>query len=147
MRLIEVVLVFLITLLATRDGSATDSSNKLQATTANAVTESHRKLLSFGNANQAKRGLQESTGISSTNEERLSSSTLASVEGRRAGTRTTSATTTSTTTTNGDGTITVSKYYNNGLKQKIEKWWKGLFNSSPTRRLRQVWRNWCTCTV
>ncbi|OWZ24712.1 RxLR effector protein [Phytophthora megakarya] len=80
------------------------------------TTEDSRNLLAN---NDIPTKPSNPTGISATEEERQGEST-----------------------TNADGTVTVSKYYNNGLKQKVQKWWNGLVGSisgtKPTRRLRQV---------
>ncbi|POM64495.1 Putative RxLR effector [Phytophthora palmivora] len=120
MRLVEFILVLMIALLAICDGVAI--SNK-KISTITDVTENSRKLLSFDNNIPPKSfNSRKSTSPSATGEERMLTSTS----------------TTALSTKNADGTVTVSKYYNNGLAQKFTRWWNGLFKSTSTRRLRQL---------
>ncbi|KAG2783068.1 hypothetical protein JG687_00013629 [Phytophthora cactorum] len=138
MRLIEVFLIFMIAVLAVSDSVATTNNDQVRTTSAGHLTDSSRKLVSFDNDSSLTNkhsNSRKSSGLSATEEERLSS-TATSWEAGRTGSRTTSAG--ATTTKNADGTITNSKYYNNGLVQKFQRWWNGIFKSKSTRRLRQA---------
>ncbi|CAI5731725.1 unnamed protein product [Hyaloperonospora brassicae] len=39
---------------------------------------------------------------------------------------------------NADGTVVVSKYYKNGVKQRLAHWWNSLVSQRPARRLREA---------
>lgn len=131
MRLNHLVLATLTLLLASCEAFAGASYNKI--TTTAFAAERVRKLLSFGGAvlNQPK-----STGLSFTKEVRGKKSTSgASVRSSIlvGGTAPTSH------NGNGGGTVTVTKYNNNGLLQRFKRWWSKLFSresSSSNRRLR-----------
>ncbi|POM64494.1 Putative RxLR effector [Phytophthora palmivora] len=127
MRLVEFVLVMMIAMPSTSNNVALASQHEI---TGYFASKSIRKLVVSEDTNARSRTKE----IPST-EERVSSGVIASGEGGRAGTGAT--TIVSTTTDNGDGTVTVSKYYNNGLFQKIERWWDHLLHPNSNRRLRQ----------
>ncbi|KAE8957025.1 hypothetical protein PR003_g26490 [Phytophthora rubi] len=126
----QVVLVVLIALFASYDAAAATTKNKITPSTANSFVAGFRSLLALGDA---------STDLLASDEERVSNAATAAAEGGRAGAGATG--TVSSATTGGGGTITVTKYWNNGLLQKLERWWKKLLHrktesKSPSRRLR-----------
>ncbi|KAL4092804.1 hypothetical protein PRIC1_011795 [Phytophthora ramorum] len=141
MRLIQVVhvvLVVMVALLASCDSVAGDSNNAITSAGTSSIFERIRRILSDEDTISNKRG---SIGHSVTEEERLSSAATAAGEGGRTGAGGNSGTSTATTTTTSGGTVTVSKYWNNGLVQRFEKWFKHLFHrnsSNKVRRLRQL---------
>ncbi|KAF4128990.1 hypothetical protein GN958_ATG21821 [Phytophthora infestans] len=87
------------------------------------LKESSRNLLSQDSDSLTKRSI--SRELSATEDERLETITRA-------------LSTNAVTTKNADGTITNSTYYNNGLVQRVQKWWDGLFHAKSTRRLRKM---------
>ncbi|KAH7487656.1 hypothetical protein PRIC1_011796 [Phytophthora ramorum] len=111
MRLGQVVLVAMVALLACSIGRASANKNEVVSTTATIA----RNLLSFLDVDKK----------SPTKEERASTGVVPGSEGGRTGAGTTVVT---DSTANGGGTITVTVYSNNGLWQRIKRWWLGLFS-------------------
>ncbi|ETL80548.1 hypothetical protein L917_18960 [Phytophthora nicotianae] len=130
MRLIELLLIFVVAVIAAIDVIA--ATNNYQAPTTTAGHKS-RKLMSLEHNSLAKR----SDSLKSTiTEEERESSRVVSVRAGHTARRTT--TMNDVTTKNADGTITNSKYYNNGLVQRFQRWWNGLFKPNSARHLRQT---------
>ncbi|GMF65816.1 unnamed protein product [Phytophthora lilii] len=136
-QVVQVALVLVVTLLASSEGLATGVVGKKEVTTTSttSIVASIRNLLALGDSNPSK---PESTGLSSTEEERYNTGAVTSGEGGRTGAGVTGTTTSATTT---GGTVTVTKYWNDGLLQRFKRWWNDLFHHDTTnskRRLRQL---------
>ncbi|KAG6611966.1 putative RxLR effector [Phytophthora cinnamomi] len=136
MRLVQVLQVVLVAMLALFAGcdAAAVTTKEIAPSTATTFFTSVRELLALGDT---------STGLTSSEEERVSNAATAAAEGGRAGAGATGTGIVSGTSAGGGGTITVTKYWNNGLLQKFERLLKKIFHrktasKSSTRRLRQL---------
>ncbi|KAG1696884.1 hypothetical protein DVH05_017792 [Phytophthora capsici] len=109
MLLNQFVLLVVVALLASSNCLA---KNEVSTSTVASV----RSLLSFEDVNSE---------FKSKKEERVSAGAKAAAEGGRAGTGETVV----STSNNGGGTVTVTVYSNNGLWQRIKRWWLNLFAS------------------
>ncbi|KAK1942474.1 hypothetical protein P3T76_005973 [Phytophthora citrophthora] len=107
MLLNQVVLLIVVALLASSNCLA---KNEVSTSTAANV----RNLLSFEDANAE---------FKSTKEERVSAGAKAAAEGGRTG----AGDTVVSTSNDGGGTVTVTIFSNNGLWQRIKRWWLNLF--------------------
>ncbi|KAG1696883.1 hypothetical protein DVH05_017791 [Phytophthora capsici] len=117
-----VVLLLTVALLTTCDGMNTDNNAQVMEAAPSSIFEGIRRFLFSEGTKTEERSYN--AGVSSAG------------EGGRAGV---GGGVTTTTTTSG-GTVTISKYWNNGLLQKFKKWLHKIFHHSSsknTRRLRQ----------
>ncbi|KAG2782759.1 hypothetical protein Pcac1_g7511 [Phytophthora cactorum] len=125
MRLVQVVVVVMVVLLASC-GAVESNNNKLAATSSSIpIFESIRRILFAADAKSTKEERSYNAAVSSGG------------EGGRTGAGVTGITPTSVTS---GGTVTVTKYWKNGLMQKFERWLNKILHrrsSSSTRRLRQ----------
>ena len=129
MRWINIVQALTIVLLSTTDIVAA-SGNKL--TTSPTATNGHRQLRSLTTTD---RQVDEPTDVLATNEERLETPILRSL-----GVDQTNEVVSQAAQTAGipPGTEVVTKYYKNGVKQKVGRWFHNLVGEGPTRRLRKA---------
>ncbi|KAL3659204.1 hypothetical protein V7S43_015782 [Phytophthora oleae] len=122
MRLFQVVVFMLVLAIATCDGMATGNNDQIAQAKPSSIFEGIRRFL-FAEGSKS--------------EERSYNAAVSSAgEGGRAGA---GGGVTTTTTTSG-GTVTISKYWNNGLLQRFKRWLQKIFHrssSSSTHRLRQ----------
>ncbi|KAH7470690.1 hypothetical protein PRIC1_001412 [Phytophthora ramorum] len=145
MRLAQVVLTTLVVLLsivgnfaattATTNEIASTGSSTLKTTKVNATTS--RIEITSKNATATIASLRQFLAIQLLNRTSTAAEERA-VSTSGAGARIGAGGTVVSTSTSGGKTVTVTIYNNNGLLQKIQRWWKKLFGgSSSTRRLRQ----------
>lgn len=136
--MIQVLLVILVALLASCEGTASPTKNQLTISTTNstATTKAIQQFFDSDAKLNKDTGFLKVITASSTEEERASAGAFASGEGARAGT---GGTVVSTGTGTSSETVTVTIYNNNGLWQRFQQWWNRLFHpsSSSTRLLRQ----------
>ncbi|ETK94193.1 hypothetical protein L915_02710, partial [Phytophthora nicotianae] len=125
MRLVQVVLVVIVVLLVSC-GAVQTTNNKISTTTSStSIVDSLRRFLFAPDTEATKEERSYNAAVS------------AGGEGGRTGAGVTGIT--PSTVTSG-GTVTITKYWNNGLIQRFKRWLKKIFHrqsSSSTRFLRQ----------
>ncbi|KAG7388975.1 hypothetical protein PHYPSEUDO_011438 [Phytophthora pseudosyringae] len=122
MRLSLLQFVALVVLFASCDAVATANENQIAPTSATSFVESIHRFLFAEDAKSAKEERSYNAAVSSAGEGGRTGAGVSGVS--------------STATTSG-GTVTISKYWNNGLIQKFKRWLRKVFSPSSTRRLRQ----------
>uniref|UniRef100_A0AAV1TAC2 RxLR effector protein n=1 Tax=Peronospora matthiolae TaxID=2874970 RepID=A0AAV1TAC2_9STRA len=129
MRWLNIVQALTIVLLSTTDIVAA-SGNKLSTSTT--ATDGHRQLRSLATTD---RQVDDLTDVSATNEERLETPILRSLGVDQTNEVVSQAAQTADIP---PGTEVVSKYYGNGVKQKIGRWFHKFVGQGPARRLRKA---------
>ncbi|KAF1792259.1 hypothetical protein GQ600_23094 [Phytophthora cactorum] len=133
----QVLLVFLVTLLVSCEATAAQNQLTIATTNSTATAKALQKFFTEDSKQNQNNGFLQVVTLSSSEEERASTSTGAITAGE--GARVAAGTTVVANDAPLGETVTVTVYNNNGLWQRFLRWWNRLFHvsSSSTRLLRE----------